>query len=144
MGKWIRWGRLFLAMALGMALAACSFYGSVATAAGNSGKFYNPIKNIGNDPFVAQKDGYYYLIESWDGTRTILRDFANDDDQLWQVVDNGDGYARILNKKSGRALSVNGVRHGQRDAAPPVGLSWRIRRPGLDDRARSVRIAAIP
>ena len=28
--------------------------------------FTNPIKDIGNDPYVVQKDGYYYLVESWD------------------------------------------------------------------------------
>jgi GH43 family beta-xylosidase len=49
-----------------------------AFAAGdNANKFYNPIKTIGNDPWVYQKDGYYYLIESWDGGIWIYKSPLN-------------------------------------------------------------------
>jgi hypothetical protein len=39
-----------------------------ALAAGsNADKYYNPIKNTANDPWVMYKDNYYYYIESWTG-----------------------------------------------------------------------------
>jgi GH43 family beta-xylosidase len=32
----------------------------------NAGKFYNPISNVGNDPWVVYAEGYYYLVESFE------------------------------------------------------------------------------
>jgi GH43 family beta-xylosidase len=46
-------------------LLVLSLFQSVVFAGGST--YYNPIKNIGNDPWVVYHDGYYYLVESWDG-----------------------------------------------------------------------------
>jgi len=40
------------------------------------------------------------------GSRVILWEFVNADDQLWQIVDIGNGFYKLLNKHSGRALST--------------------------------------
>jgi GH43 family beta-xylosidase len=34
---------------------------------GRRTNYYNPIKNIGNDPWMVYHDGYYYVVESWEG-----------------------------------------------------------------------------
>jgi hypothetical protein len=40
------------------------------------------------------------------GSCVILWEFVNAKDQLWQIVDIGNGFYKLLNKHSGRALST--------------------------------------
>lgn len=69
--KWLRAAVLVVAgLSTVAALASCT--GHIASAT-----FHNPIKDIGNDPYVVQKDGYYYLVESWDGGIWITKSPKN-------------------------------------------------------------------
>src|SRR5262245_7685026 len=43
---------------------------------------------------------------SANGSRAILWDFVDAEDQYWHIVDLGDGYYQFVNNHSGRALST--------------------------------------
>jgi GH43 family beta-xylosidase len=54
-----------LILSVSVSLLAPFMVPSVAFAKGPG--FYNPIKDIGNDPWVIYHNNHYYLVESWDG-----------------------------------------------------------------------------
>jgi GH43 family beta-xylosidase len=57
---------LLLSMLIVNVISGC-FSGPQDPQLPSSNQFYNPIKNIGNDPWVMFYDDHYYLAESWDG-----------------------------------------------------------------------------
>ncbi|WP_162463070.1 family 43 glycosylhydrolase [Paenibacillus psychroresistens] len=72
-----RWISAFLILFLTLSFIPGVFPAQKASAASNTGKFYNSINNMGNDPWVVYKDGYYYLIESVGGGLWVTKSPSN-------------------------------------------------------------------
>jgi GH43 family beta-xylosidase len=50
-----------------LSLSLLSTPNEAEAAGSNADKYYNPIKNTANDPWVMKHGDYYYFVESWDG-----------------------------------------------------------------------------
>ncbi|MDM4761658.1 glycoside hydrolase family 43 protein [Galbitalea sp. SE-J8] len=72
---------LFSGAVIVAALAGCSTTGAGADSNSSDASaqvFTNPIKEIGNDPWVIKHGRYYYPVESWDGGIWVTRSSKDD------------------------------------------------------------------
>ncbi len=77
-------GRL---VALVTAFLTAALLGGCAAPVAAPTTFRNPIKDIGNDPYIVQQGGFYYLVESWDGGIWITKSVK---DNLTDLAWSGD------------------------------------------------------